>query len=202
MVVALQRVEPVAVVEDDLASAARRDLGYRVVNSLVLTNSVVAALKSAGVRPFDSEQVRKYKEEMVFKTNFWSVVVLSIIALVAFVIPPVAATMIGDPQVLIFWFVSLLVAFAEVGVWAGLVKCWDYVRLEGYRGQVPKYVVETALAVKEGMRKTDHEYRFEVDLLGTSGQIKACTAICDPFLVLNVDGYRLWLDTSVRTEHP
>ena len=88
----------------------------------------------------------------------------------------------------------MTVLAVQMAIFCFLHKGWDFVDLKFYRGQVPKFVLETALAVSEGMRRTDHVHRFEIDLFGTESQIKSHAGNFDPFLVLNVDGYRLWLE--------
>lgn len=193
----LDRVEPKAETPNELLKIAEAQLGYTGMNVATLKPSTVKALREAGVRPFDAGQVERYMRDQSYSANQWLAVTWIVASAVLLLSLPVASLLFWN-----LWPLALLpvAALAWIAITCGLAtldKTWQYTPLSSYSGEVPAYALQTAVDTRNALSENGIPWTncifslgsafFEIAHLDKRGYP-------DPFLVLNIDGQRLYLE--------
>lgn len=195
----ITRWSPVEEDADFFADKVREELGYTILRRRAPARGVAEALAAAGVRPYDPAQVEKYKAEKVAGTArrlvCWKVLAsVAVLALIAagwaFLFPWDGTSNVRQSDAGVgLWLTSVLFVSMLAGLWGTwLPDSWQESELKWFRGEVPTWVLATALDVKRELDARKIEHGLLVNYLGRRQEL------ADPFLVLSVSGLHLYLE--------
>lgn len=191
-----ERVKPDELVDfTDLWKEAREKLGYDVVkrqsDRSKLRAKLLKALDDAGVKPFTTESVERYKNRRMgwdaddkICVGMLSAGIL-VFGLLAWIVGIVFISVI-------LWCVVALGGMALLGAFVKLFskKQWTSILLSSYDRPVPEFAIQTALDMRKHFRPVSKLNFWIVEEAETH----------DPFLVVGVDGLDEWFYLEVWNE--
>ena len=169
--------------QEIMAASLQEQFGYTALTKSVAVQRRLSQLRAIGIRPFSESSVTAYKRKAVRAAN--RTLYATIISLIAVVVLATILTWISGATVVNTISVSAFVCAVCMAVFCYLMDGtipryrWDSRRLEYHMANIPRYVLETALAVKEAVPSATlcvHELHH------------------DPFLVLLIDGTEYYIE--------
>lgn len=187
----LRRVDALPGDLSTLAERAANELGYTKLRGQNMSATLANCLQQAGIRPYNADDIKAYKESVLKKVNripsviWWPVTILCCLLIAT---PIVAAVLSGMWLLLLATIISLFISGIIISETTDALTRhgWVATPLAEYREQVPTYAVETALAVHKELENAGIEHRLLVEHLGSVSP--------DPFLVLEAQNSWVYLE--------
>lgn len=205
-----------------LAQRAEKDLGYKRLLRALKPGALLSTLRELDIEPLSTSKVASYQSSKR-KTGMWSGTKIGISTLVANLISVPAAVYavdlaLGDPgktatplHLAMGWTTTLVaIALASFCVIWGIAEgwssgtkrlmYWESCALPYYEGNVPEFVLQKALLIKEKLPRADLHVEFLVEKVETRKK-DFFLHQPDPFFVVRYEGEVAYIDVWDETDY-